>query len=74
MTTFGLTRHNDTRHFNVSIFDVYAGANLGDGKKSIALSVTLQPVDGTMTDETIEKISGQIIVTVEKQTGGILRG
>ncbi|MBT5110936.1 MAG: phenylalanine--tRNA ligase subunit beta [Rhodospirillaceae bacterium] len=59
---------------DVSIFDVYAGANLGDGKKSIALSVTLQPVDGTMTDETIENISAQIIVTVEKQTGGILRG
>jgi phenylalanyl-tRNA synthetase beta chain len=59
---------------DISIFDVYAGANLGDDKKSVALSVTMQPVDGTMTDEVIDSISARIIAAVEKQTGGTLRG
>ncbi|MGY8958363.1 MAG: phenylalanine--tRNA ligase subunit beta [Alphaproteobacteria bacterium] len=58
----------------VSIFDVYSGPNLGEGNKSIAFSVTLQPEDGTMTDDAIEKISAQIVLNVEKQTGGTLRG
>jgi phenylalanyl-tRNA synthetase beta chain len=59
---------------DVSIFDVYAGPNLGEGNKSIAFSVTLQPEDGTMTDDAIEKISAKIVSNVEKQTGGTLRG
>ena len=59
---------------DISIFDVYAGANLGGDKKSVALSVTIQPVDGTMTDEVIDSISARIIAAVEKQTGGTLRG
>ncbi|GAF98038.1 unnamed protein product, partial [marine sediment metagenome] len=58
---------------NVQIFDLFEGPSLGEGKKSIALEVTLQPIDKTLTDEEIDAISAKIIQNVEKSTGGILR-
>ncbi|MBU0727000.1 MAG: phenylalanine--tRNA ligase subunit beta [Alphaproteobacteria bacterium] len=57
----------------VGVFDIYAGANLGEGKKSVAISVTLQPTDRTLTEEDIEAVSGKIVAQVEKATGGSLR-
>lgn len=59
---------------DVSIFDVFAGAHVGEGKKSVAIEVTLQPKDKTLTDEEIEAVSGKIVAAVEKATGGTLRG
>ena len=56
------------------VFDVYRGENLGAGKKSLAVSVTLQPVDATLTDEQIEKVAGTVVQAVAKATGGTLRG
>lgn len=56
------------------VFDVYRGGNVGDGKKSLAVSVTLQPVDATLTDEQIEKVAGAVVQAVAKATGGTLRG
>jgi phenylalanyl-tRNA synthetase beta chain len=56
------------------VFDVYAGKGVPDGKKSVALSVTIQPTDKTLTDEEIEAISRKIVAQVAKQTGGVLRG
>ena len=44
-----------------------------DGKKSVALRVTLQPTDKTLTDEEIEKVSAAIVAAVTKATGGTLR-
>lgn len=58
----------------VSIFDVFSGAHVGEGKKSVAIEVTLQPKDRTLTDEEIEAVSGKIVAAVEKATGGALRG
>ena len=58
----------------VSIFDVFAGAHVGEGRKSVAIEVTLQPKDRTLTDEEIEAVSGKIVAAVEKATGGTLRG
>ncbi|WMT87292.1 phenylalanine--tRNA ligase subunit beta [Pelagibacterium sp. 26DY04] len=58
---------------DVSIFDVFAGAHVGEGKKSVAIEVTLQPKDKTLTDEEIEAVSGKIVAAVEKATGGSLR-
>ena len=58
----------------VEVFDVYAGANLGAGKKSLALSVTLQPQDQTLTEPQIAQLSQAIIAAVAKTTGGVLRG
>ncbi len=57
----------------VSIFDVYTGKGVEPGKKSLALSVTLQPVEKTLTDDEITALSNKIVEAVTKQTGGVLR-
>ncbi|MFO1084064.1 MAG: phenylalanine--tRNA ligase subunit beta [Reyranellaceae bacterium] len=56
------------------VFDVYAGKGVPDDKKSIALSVTLQPVERTLTDAEIEAASARIVAAVTKATGAALRG
>ncbi|MEO3386920.1 phenylalanine--tRNA ligase subunit beta [Mesorhizobium sp. CAU 1741] len=57
----------------VRVFDVFEGAALGDGKKSVAIEVAIQPVDRTLTDEDFEALAGRIVENVGKQTGGVLR-
>lgn len=57
----------------VTVFDVYEGTNIEPGKKSIAIAVTLQPREKTMTDEEIEAVAGKIVAEVSKRTGGTLR-
>ena len=59
---------------NVSLFDVFSGGNLGEGKKSIAISVTMQPIEQTLTDAEIDAVAAKIITNVAKSTGGSLRG
>ncbi len=56
------------------IFDIYEGKNIETGKKSVALSVTIQPQGKSLTDEEIETIAKNVISAVEKKTGGALRG
>lgn len=58
----------------VRLFDDYAGKGMPEGKKSLAIAVTLQPKDATLTDEDLEAISRKIVAQVEKHAGGILRG
>jgi len=58
---------------SVSLFDVYEGAGIAPGKKSIAIAVTLQPRDKTMTDAEIEALAAKIVAEVGKRTGGVLR-
>jgi phenylalanyl-tRNA synthetase beta chain len=59
----------------VTVFDVFEGASLGaEGKKSLALEVTLQPKDATLTDKDIEAVSQRIVAAVKKATGGEIRG
>lgn len=58
----------------VSVFDVFRGDALGATKKSVAIEVTLQPADKTMTDEEIEAATSKIIAAVSKATGAVLRG
>jgi phenylalanyl-tRNA synthetase beta chain len=57
----------------VSVFDVFEGAALGDAKKSIAIEVSIQPVDKTLTDEDFEALAARIVENVTRQTGGVLR-
>ncbi len=57
----------------VSVFDVYEGQGIEPGKKSIAIAVTLQPRDKTMTDAEIEALAAKIVAEVGKRTGGVLR-
>ena len=59
---------------NVSVFDIYQGKGVDDGKKSVAINVTLQPVKQTLTDSEIDGISQKIIDAVSAKTGATLRG
>jgi phenylalanyl-tRNA synthetase beta chain len=59
---------------NVTVFDVYEGPGIDSGKKSIAIAVTLQPRDKTMTDEEIDAVAAKIVAEVGRRTGGVLRG
>jgi phenylalanyl-tRNA synthetase beta chain len=56
------------------IFDVYSGKGVPGGKKSLAITVTLQPVERTLTDAEIEAVSAKIVAQVVKATGAVLRG
>jgi phenylalanyl-tRNA synthetase beta chain len=59
---------------SIIVFDVFEGGALaGEGKKSIAIEVTLQPSAATLTDKDIEAIAEKIIDGVKKATGGEIR-
>ncbi len=57
----------------VNVFDVYEGPGIEPGKKSIAIAVTLQPRERTMTDAEIEALAAKIVAAVGQRTGGVLR-
>jgi len=57
----------------VDLFDLYQGDGVPAGKKSLAISVTLQPRQKTMTDQEIEAVAAKIVQQVAKATGGSLR-
>jgi phenylalanyl-tRNA synthetase beta chain len=59
---------------DVGVFDVFAGPGVPQGKKSLAIEVTLQPREKTLTDAEIEAVAAKIVVAVTKATGGELRG
>ena len=62
---------------SVTVFDEFSGVKasqqFGDGKKSLAISVRLQPRDKTLTDKEIDEISSKIVMAVIDKTGGELR-
>jgi phenylalanyl-tRNA synthetase beta chain len=59
---------------NVTVFDVYEGEGIDSGKKSVAIAVTLQPRERTMTDQEIDAVAARIVAEVGKRTGAVLRG
>ena len=59
---------------DVGVFDVYQGKGLPEGAKSVAISVTLQPRERTLTDAEIEAAMAKIVAEVSKRTGATLRG
>jgi phenylalanyl-tRNA synthetase beta chain len=59
---------------DVRVFDEFIGGSLGDGKKSLAITVRMQPTDKTLTDDEIEAVGAKIVEKVGKATGGVLRG
>jgi phenylalanyl-tRNA synthetase beta chain len=59
---------------DVRVFDEFIGGSLGDGKKSLAITVRLQPSDQTLKDADIEAVGAKVIEKVTKATGGTLRG
>ncbi len=58
----------------VNVFDVYEGQGVPEGQVSLALEVTLQPRDKTLTDEEIDAIAGKVVAKVSSATGAALRG
>lgn len=58
----------------VEVFDLYRGPGLPEGSKSLALAVTLQPREKTLTEAELEAVSAKIVQQVTKATGGTLRG
>jgi phenylalanyl-tRNA synthetase beta chain len=58
---------------DVGVFDVYEGKGIESGKKSVAISVTMQPREKTMTDQEIDAVGAKIVAEVTKKTGGTLR-
>ncbi|MEX2741342.1 phenylalanine--tRNA ligase subunit beta [Rhizobium mongolense] len=57
----------------VNVFDIFEGGSLGEGKKSVAIEVQIQPVERTLTDEDFEALTQKIVASVTKFTGGVLR-
>ena len=57
----------------VSVFDLYEGQGVDAGKKSVAIAVTIQPREKTMTDQEIDALGAKIVAEVSKRTGGVLR-
>jgi phenylalanyl-tRNA synthetase beta chain len=58
----------------VTVFDVYEGAGLESEKKSVAIEVTLQPVEKTLTDAQIEAVAAKIVADMQRRHGATLRG
>ena len=59
---------------DVRVFDEFIGGSVGEGKKSLAVTVRLQPTEKTLKDADIEAVSAKIVEKVAKATGGTLRG
>ena len=59
---------------DVRVFDEFIGGSLGEGKKSLAITVRLQPSDKTLKDADIEAVGAKVVEKVTKATGGVLRG
>jgi phenylalanyl-tRNA synthetase beta chain len=58
----------------VTLFDLYEGKGIDEGKKSIAIAVTIQPREKTLTDQEIDAVAAKIVAEVNRKTGGTLRG
>jgi phenylalanyl-tRNA synthetase beta chain len=58
---------------SASVFDVYQGKGIPDGKKSVAIAVRLQPVERTLTEQDLEAVAQKIVAAVAKATGASLR-
>lgn len=58
----------------VRVFDEFIGGSLGEGKKSLAITVRLQPTAETLKDKDIEAVGAKVIEKVTNATGGTLRG
>jgi phenylalanyl-tRNA synthetase beta chain len=57
----------------VTVFDLFESEALGEGRKSVAVEVTLQPTERTLTEDEIESVAARIVADVTKATGGALR-
>ena len=59
---------------SVSIFDVYIGEHVPEGKKSVAFSLHFERTDRTLTEEEVTKVTQKILNILEEDFGAVLRG
>jgi len=59
---------------SVRVFDEFIGGSVGEGKKSLAITVRLEPTEATLTDDDIDAVGKKVVEKVTKATGGVLRG
>jgi phenylalanyl-tRNA synthetase beta chain len=59
---------------DIQLFDVYQGKNIGDGQKSLAVTITLTPQKATLSEAEIDAISDAVIAAASKNCGAVLRG
>ena len=58
---------------DVRVFDVYRGAQVGEGRKSLALALTFQAADRTLTDEDVAPVRDKVVTALTETLGGELR-
>ncbi len=58
----------------MSVFDVYTGAGVEEGKRSLALRLTFRAEDRTLTEEEATKARGKILSSLEQRVGAVARG
>ena len=58
---------------NIRVFDVYEGENIPENQKSIAINVTIQPLNKTLTEKDLDQISQKIIDVVKEKIGATIR-
>ena len=58
---------------SVKLFDIYRGANLGEGKKSLAFSLELRADDRTLTDADTEPVISKVLIALASECGAVLR-
>ncbi|GAA5096905.1 phenylalanine--tRNA ligase subunit beta [Bartonella acomydis] len=58
---------------SVQVFDIFEDSSLGEDKKSVAIEVTIQPMERTLTDEDLEELALKVVENVSKMTGACLR-
>lgn len=58
----------------LSVFDLYEGPGVPDGKKSVAIAATLQPHDRSLTEADLDALTQRVVAEVGKRTGAVLRG
>lgn len=58
---------------SITLFDVYVGEQIGEGKRSLAYSLEFRASDHTLTDEEVDTAVGKLLEVVQQQCGGVLR-
>jgi phenylalanyl-tRNA synthetase beta chain len=58
----------------ITVFDVYRGPSIGEGKKSLAFRVTLSAPDRQLSERELDRIRERIEQTAKRRVGGVLRG
>lgn len=58
---------------SVMLFDVFTGGRIGNGKKSVAYSLTYQAKDRTLTDEEVNEVHQTVVSKLEQELGAVLR-